>query len=167
MAGTVSPARRWRLVAAVLMLFGFVLPISKCTYGDPPKTTYAYVVPEALTIGSCEDQHGASAQAKCYLTEGPALKLSLALIALLWPLAVIAIARKEKTRRATWIRRIFELLLIAGSALWLYVELILASAASGWYVVSAGVGIYLAAWAREVVPLIVGAARSRSARTAS
>jgi hypothetical protein len=167
MASNVSPPRRWRLVAAVLMLFGFVLPISKCSYGDPPKTTYAYVVPEALAIGSCEDQRGVSAQTKCYLTEGPALNLSLALIALLWPVAVIVIARKEKTRRATWIRRICELLLIAGSALWLYVEVILASAASGWYVASAGVGVYLAAWAREVVPRIVGAARSRWARAAA
>lgn len=155
-------ARRWRLVAAVLMLFGFVLPISKCSYGDPPKTTYAYVVPEALAMGSCQDQEGgASAKAQCHLTEGPALKLSLAVVALLWPIAVIVLARKEKTPRAKWIRRIAELLLIAGSALWLYVEVILASPASGWYVTSAGVGVYLAAWAREVIPLIFGAVRGR------
>lgn len=159
-----TAGRRWRLVAAVLMLFGFVLPISKCSYGDPPKTTYTYVVPDALAMGGCADQDGASAKTACYLTEGPALRLLLALVALLWPMAVLVIARKEKTRRAMWIRFIAEPLLIAGSALWLYVEVILASPASGWYVTSAGVGVYLAAWLRDVVPLIVGAVRSRSAR---
>jgi hypothetical protein len=152
------------MVAAALMLFGLVLPLTKCTYGDPPKTSYTYVIPDALAAGSCDEQVGVGAKAECYLTEGPALQLSIALIALLWPIAVLVIARKEKTRRAKWIRVIAEPLLIAGSALWLYVELILASAASGWYVVSAGLGIYLAAWVREVAPLIVGAVRSRWAR---
>ena len=84
------------------------------TSGDPPKTTYRYVIPDALGIGSCDGEVGGSARAQCYLTEGPVLALSLAFAALAWPIALLAITRREKTRRAKWIRLVVELLLIGG-----------------------------------------------------
>ena len=133
-----SPLTILRSIAAVLVLFAFVLPISKCTRDDSAHTVeYHYIIGDALDRAPDQDWRYAAAD------------LALAFAAFCWPLAATSLAQRTQRPRLTLIRLIVEPIALAASAWWLGVIVTFRSPAVGYYVVAAGLGLYGIVWFSE------------------
>lgn len=140
---------RWRSVATVLILLGFVLPMSKCTYPidmqHPEKgheTAYLYVLTEPIESAVCQPP---ADNVLCYMREG----LAFSLMALLWPLIALLVAIRAKSRRAKIIRLSLEPFLIGGTGFWLFGITFLNTPASGYYTTATGLWLLAGAWLIE------------------
>jgi hypothetical protein len=144
--------RHLRLVAAILVALGLVLPLSMCTKGDPPTTEYHWVVGDALDNSSCDSA--------CAVTA-----IGAAVLALLWPLGAVVASRTQSGRRPKVIRMCVELLLLGGSAWWLHWQLLVEKPAAGAFAAFAGFSLYGAIWLTEVVSTIRDYKPASEART--
>jgi hypothetical protein len=136
-----------RFLAALLVLLGLVLPISKCT-NQAGVTKEHYALQEALTpkrTSTSDDP----IQIKTF-------ELFCTLTAFLWPVAGAAAARRERSTWVTTGRLISEPLLIGGSAYWLQIVILFEAPASGYYSALAGYALYGLAWLQECLMRSVG-----------
>ena len=138
------PSRRgiWRLVAAVLVALGLVLPLSTCTRGDPPVTENHDALGDVLQNPGCEGACRAGA-------------FTLTLATLLWPLAASLAARRFRTRRAMLVRLCIEPLLLAATGWWLHWQIFLREPAMGFIAASAGLVLYAGVWFVELFAIFL------------
>jgi hypothetical protein len=132
---------KWRLIAALLVALGLVLPLSTCTRGDPPTTEYHYALGDAVNNPSCVGL--------CRVGV-----LSLTLAAFLWPFAACAAARRITGRKGTIVRLCIEPLLLGSASWWLYWEIFLRDPAIGSVSGFSGFILYAAIWLFETAKVI-------------
>lgn len=133
----------WRLVAAILVLLGLVLPMSKCTRDGGETVEYHYIIKDAL------DDSPRNNLTHDEIVRHNRLELWLSVAAFCWPLAAMLPARRRQHWVGATLRRVSEPVLIAGSAWWLHVVILLRSPAIGYYVVSLGLVLYSLIWVLE------------------
>ncbi len=152
----------WRLLAAVVVAFGLLLPISKCS--GPSGDEYSYVYEGvASRHQECRSPKNPTPRWQCEL--GEAAVDGLLVVRFFWPAAGWAVAIRERRRVTTAVRLIVEPVLLAISFYLLLAILVANDAASGWYVETAGFAMYFAAWAIEMLKRLLALVPAGSAGT--
>jgi len=145
----------WRALGAVLVALGLILPIASCESHGGKNYTYALTV-SAQGIKECQHQRAPPAAWLCYVDLERSDAVTLA--AMLWPLAALVLAVRERRAAPTAARIVAEPLLMVGTLVWLLVLV----ARSEWdafeagsFAVVAGLFVGYFGWALELAGFIV------------